>query len=248
VVRAATVGRAVSGLLFPEVCPVCGVGDGLGADGFCGPCHRRLADNSAHEHCRRCGANVGPYAAKVGQCSSCRGRPWPLSGVARVGALEGPLRDLLLAFKYAGREELDRFIGRRLAEALRQKPWSDEVEALVAVPTCWHRRLLGRPYIATAISREVARATGLVSLPLLRRVKRARSQIGLSYHQRLENVKGAFRLARGVKLDKAVLCLVDDVSTTGATLAECARVLKQGGAARVYAAVACKQHAGASGL
>lgn len=243
-IRGTMFGRALTGLLFPKVCPVCGAGAHLETDGFCTPCHQGLADNFARNCCGRCGANAGPFAANEGGCSVCQGHPWPISGVCRIGGHSGPLRDLLLAFKYAGREELDRFFGQRLAKALGRTAWLNDVEAFVAVPTCWHRPLLGRPYVATAISREVARATRLPDLPLLRRVKRERSQIGLSYHQRVENVKGAFRLARRVKLDKAVLCLVDDVSTTGATLAECARVLNRAGAARVYAAVACKQDAG----
>lgn len=148
----------------------------------------------------------------------------------------------MLAFKYGGRDELDRFFGRRLAQTLTQAPWFDQVEALVAVPTCWHRRLRGRTYVATAIAQEVARATGLPRLSLLRRVKGGPSQIGLSRTQRVQNVRGAFRLARGVKLNQAVICLVDDVTTTGATLLECARILKRAGAAKVFAAVVCKQH------
>jgi ComF family protein len=161
--------------------------------------------------------------------------------MARLGRHDGRLRDLLLVFKYGGRDELDRSFGRKLADALLATDWLDQVEALVAVPTCWHRCVLGRPYVATALARETARAANLPNLTLLRRVKRQRSQIGLTYPQRLKNVRGAFRLARSVKLDKAVICLVDDVATTGATLSECARVLKRAGAAKVYGAVVCRQ-------
>jgi ComF family protein len=164
-----------------------------------------------------------------------------VDGTVRIGAHQGTLRDLLLAFKYRGRDELDRFLGQRLGHALCKTSWFDEVQALVAVPTRWHRRLLGRAYVATAIASQVGRTIGLPELPLLRRIRGGPSQIGLSQAERIKNVKGAFRPARGVGLADPVLCLVDDVSTTGATLCECARVLKRAGAAKVFAAVVCKQ-------
>ena len=246
-IRSSTAWRAVSELLFPRLCPVCEQAGAASAEGLCPACRRALADNFGQHYCPRCGTTAGPYAANDGRCSVCRDRPWSVGGTARLGAHQGRLRDLLLTFKYGGREELDRFFGRRLAEVLRRTAWFDRVEALTAVPTCWQRRLLGRPYVATAIARETARATKLPNLPLLRRIKRERSQIGLTYTQRIENVRGAFRIAPGVRLDKAVVCLVDDVATTGATLAECARVLKRAGAATVYGAVICKQE-GSLGL
>jgi predicted amidophosphoribosyltransferase len=74
-------------------------------------------------------------------------------------------------------------------------------------------------------------------LGVLRRVRGGPHQIGLSHSQRVENVRGAFAMARGVTLRGARLLLVDDVMTTGATLNECAKVLRRGGAAEVYAAV-----------
>lgn len=229
-------------LLFPRVCPACQCAGKLDADGFCPGCRDELADRFGQNYCARCGATVGPYAAADGRCPACRGLSWSLAGTVRLGGYRGLLRDLLLAFKYAGRDELDRFFGRRLAGALATAGWFKEVEALVAVPTCWHRRLLGRAYIATAIARQVARSAGLPHVPLLRRVRGGPSQIGLNHTQRVENVRGAFRLARGVKLDRSVVCLIDDVTTSGATLSECARVLKRGGAAKVFAAVVCRQH------
>ena len=59
----------------------------------------------------------------------------------------------------------------------------------------------------------------------------------MTYTERAKNVLGAFALCRGVKLDQARLLLVDDVRTTGATIDECAKILRQSGAAEVYAAV-----------
>ena len=216
----------------------------LGPARFCPVCDRNLIDNLRQDYCGRCGSTVGAYAGTHGRCARCHRTSTPLAGIARAGSHEGVLRDLLLAFKYANRDELDRFFGDALSAAIEEKPWFHQVEAVVPVPTCWHRHLSGRPYIATTMARCFARATSRPYLPLLRRVRGGPSQIGLSRTQREENVRGAFRPARGVELNKSVVCLVDDVSTTGATLFECARVLKRAGAAKVYAAVVCKQHSG----
>ncbi len=240
--RVSDIGSALSELVFPHICPGCDEAGPLSSDGLCPACHEALRDQLGQHYCDRCASSAGPFAANDGRCSVCRGRPWTVAGTARLGPHRGRLRDLLLAFKYGGREELDRFFGHHLGGDLRERPWFEQVEALVAVPTCWHRRALGRPYVATALATEVSRATGLPSLPLLRRIKRERSQIGLSHAGRMKNVRGAFSLARGVELNRAVVCLVDDVATTGATLAECARVLKGAGAAKVFAAVVGKQH------
>jgi len=72
-------------------------------------------------------------------------------------------------------------------------------------------------------------------LPALRRVKRTKDQTRLSREERLANMRGAFRVVRDVKEKK--LLLLDDVTTTGATLEECRRVLAEAGAVQISAAV-----------
>ena len=106
---------------------------------------------------------------------------------------------------------------------------------MVSVPAYWTRRLTGSFHVAERIGAVVATHLGLSHVPLLRRVRGGPSQIGLTYTQRLQNVKGAFRVRRGFNMVSARLLLVDDVRTTGATLAECARVLRRAGAKKVYA-------------
>lgn len=238
--RWSRIGEEALDLLFPRTCPACGTAADLEADGLCGPCEIALRGNLGQGYCGRCGSTVGPYAAADDRCSWCRRRSLSVAGMVRVGSFDDALRDLLLAFKYAGREDLDAFLGGKLAAALRFTPWFSQIEAITAVPTCWHRHLGGRPYIAPAIARRAAGETKLPDLPLLRRVRGGPSQVGLNYAQRVKNVEGAFQVTAGVRMDRAVICLVDDVSTTGATLGECARVLKRAGAVKVYAAVVCK--------
>jgi predicted amidophosphoribosyltransferase len=128
-------------------------------------------------------------------------------------------------------------LGLWLADAARGASWLDRVEAVVSVPTHWRRSLRWPVHAADALAAIVARDIRLPHLPVLHRIKAGPHQIGLSYLDRRRNVRGAFALRRGVALHGARLLLVDDVKTTGATINECAKILRQGGAGEVYAAV-----------
>ncbi len=128
---------------------------------------------------------------------------------------------------------LSDLLGQRVMEA----SWVDSIDAVVAVPTYWMRRIAKDVYPADAFAASLAKRLRVPLAPVLQRVRGGRHQIGLSYSQRLANVRGAFALRRGAGLNGAKLLLVDDVKTTGATLNECAKILRRNGAAAVYAAV-----------
>jgi len=150
---------------------------------------------------------------------------------------------LVKAFKYQGQEDLLQFFGPRLVDEISNAPWFDQVEAIAIVPTHW-RRLMRKPYYAPAVLAEyVSKSCHLPLVSILRRTRCGPHQIGLSYTARFQNVHGAFALRSRVRLNKARILLIDDVKTTGATLDECARVLRRQGAAKVYAAVIAKVQA-----
>jgi predicted amidophosphoribosyltransferase len=75
---------------------------------------------------------------------------------------------------------------------------------------------------------------------VLERTRDTQSQIGLTPHQRRENMRGAFRVKNRERLSGREVLLVDDVFTTGATASECARVLRRAGAARVWVATVAR--------
>jgi ComF family protein len=87
---------------------------------------------------------------------------------------------------------------------------------------------------------EIARHLGIPVLPAIRRIRATPSQTDLPAARRHANVRGAFALRRGIDVSGQSLVLVDDVSTTGATLEACARVLKEAGAADVRAITAAR--------
>lgn len=144
---------------------------------------------------------------------------------------------MIRAYKYHGRTQLGPLLSTWLADAVKAAPWFGRIEAVVSVPTHWRHRL-GRPlYAADALAAIVAEKTGLPRIGVLRRVRGGPHQIGLSFTDRQTNIRGAFAGRRGVTMHGARLLLIDDVKTTGATLNECAKMLRAGGAAEVFAAV-----------
>jgi len=233
--------HALEDVLYPPACPLCGRPDPSGRD-LCSDCQAALARSRGVPFCTRCGTTVGPFAGTVDGCPSCRTRPAPTAGFVRVGEFSGALAELIRAFKFQGRDDLEQPLGELLGDALRSAPWLPGIDVLTWVPTCWQHRLTRRMHATTALAPHAARRAERPLRKLLRRVRAGRHQVGLPRLERMENIRGCFRIVRGVRLEHAVIGLLDDVATTGATVFECARVLKRAGARRVYVGILA--HAG----
>jgi ComF family protein len=152
-----------------------------------------------------------------------------------IGAYDGALRAVIHALKYEGRRSLARPLG-----ALMRVRGSDVLEgADWIIPVPLHRsRRRERGFNQAA---DLARHLGRPVRDALRRVRPTETQTGLPQAHRHHNVRGAFALARaGADLAGATIVLVDDVSTTGATLDACARVLKEAGVREVRALTAAR--------
>jgi ComF family protein len=109
----------------------------------------------------------------------------------------------------------------------------EEADFIAPAPMHW-RRLAERSFNQAAwLAKALARATGKPWRPsALRRVKKRRSQEGLSASERRRNVQGAIKA--GGRFEGKTILVVDDVFTTGATLEACARALRKAGAAKVH--------------
>ena len=171
-----------------------------------------------------------------GACPDCQGREIHFDGIARAGIYDQTLRKMILAFKN-GRTELDSILGFLAESALDGCDFHNQIEILVPVPLHWTRRL-GRGYNQSYILlRRFKRSGARVSTDLVR-IRRTKIQPAMaSPTARARNVAGAFTVRRGHGFEGRGICIVDDIKTTGATLNECARVLKAAGALNVFALV-----------
>jgi len=214
--------------LLPLRCLLCG---GRGADGrdLCEGCARDLPRNDVR--CPRCAL---PLKAPAPLCGECLERE-PAFASAWVPFLYAHPLDLLEArFKFRG----DLAAGRVLSELMIERAGREapaRPDALVVVPL--HvERLRERGYNqAFELARPLARAIGVPLVrDLLVRTRATAAQTGLDAPARRRNLRGAFAVASASSLPRHV-ALLDDVMTTGATLRECARVLRRAGVARVDA-------------
>lgn len=245
--------RACLDLLIPRGCAVCD--EPLAADDgrYCAACAIQVGKDAAADYCPRCGATAEPYTVGPTGCPLCREEPTPVAAVARAGSYGGAVGALVKRFKFGGQQRLDDTLAELLTGALPRQVPIDEIDALVPVPADWGAWWRYRFHPAGALARCVGRRLGLPVRPIVRVARWKLRQTRLPASRRAANVRGVFRMARGVRPAGATLCVIDDVSTTGATLREMARVLKTAGAVRVFACVVAKtqlgldDHAGGEG-
>lgn len=235
--------RAAIDALFPPRCLLCGDWDCGGDSSLCAPCALRIDQEREAAACPVCATDLAPFSMQDGRCPECKDESHAVAGIVRVsrwrpiGGELSAVGTLLRDYKYRGRRELGPAIAGWLAEAVRRAEWLPRIEAVVPVPTHWTRRLRRPFYAADELAELLGRERKLPAIPVLRRVRGGKRQIGLSYTDRKQNIRGAFAIRSGFAMRRSRVLLVDDVRTTGATLGECARVLRMAGAAEVYAAV-----------
>ena len=207
-------------LLLPERCAACGH-EGAA---LCWSCHAALV-RLREPLCERCGA---PVAWPVARCLECAGRRLGFARARSAVAYEGVAVRVVRAWKQGSRRGLVRLAAEVVCEVL-PRPSAD---AVAFVPAVLARELWRGHNPAARLAGELAQSWDLPLLSLLRRTTAARPQRGLQLAERRRNVAGSFAPRAPAP---ASLILVDDVYTSGATVAAAATALRLAGAQRVEA-------------
>jgi ComF family protein len=226
--------NTVLDLVYPRACGGCdGELDGPGH--LCWSCQAAIS-KIGPPLCAICGDAAAGRIDDEFICHVCADDR-PGYDIARSACrYDGPLRDMIQAFKYNHalwyRDELAELL-RACVDVHYDMA---RIDAVASVPL-FHARRRERGYnqaavLASALARKIRK-------PLMRsaltRTRPTPTQTHLTARDRLPNVKGAFEPRRPERLNGKTILLVDDVMTTGATLSECARALKNAGAKAVYA-------------
>lgn len=222
-------------LLYPALCPVCDATLGLGRrDPLCRVCWTGI-ERLGPPCCGRCGLPLPSFAPTVmaipAVCHACAAVAPAFDYARAAGVYAGTLRDALHAFKFGGK----RTLARPLADLMLEQCGGllgPHVDALVAVPLTDERERDRGFNQAALLAAHLAAASGLPLRPRwLSRCRGTRPQTELTAGERRANVARAF--AASPRVAGTHVVLVDDILTTGATAAECARTLRAEGARAV---------------
>jgi ComF family protein len=181
--------------------------------------------------CPRCGAPFRSPMVGEHLCQACLRQPPPFMRARAVAFYEGLILEAIHRLKYQRQLLYAKFLG----DLMQQDPDIQEIiagaELLLPVPL-HPTRLRWRGFNqALLLARHLAPAR--LDTQVLIRQRSTRPQVGLTSQERRANVKGAFAVTDPARVAGKNLVLIDDVFTTGATINECARVLRQAKAARL---------------
>lgn len=224
--------RAATDLAMPPVCIGCQT-PLVDHHTLCASCWSGI-DFIRAPLCDRLGIPM-PYGVGDNMISAeAAANPPEYNRTRAVGIYSGTLKTLIHDFKFRDRQEHRRLFVRWLAEA--GTPFWRDADVIVPVPL-HRRRLLKRRFNQSAILAGcLAPLTGVpYRTDVLNRTRATAQQVGLTRQQRVDNVRGAFAVPEQAaeKLHQARVVLVDDVVTTGATVAASARALRKAGVAHV---------------
>jgi len=184
-------------------------------------------------YCLVCGDPVAGEVTTAYLCSTCS-RKRPFFDCARSAALyNGLIKEMILDFKYRGAVWLAPDLGQLMFACLRTHFHAPNIDRIAYVPlhkTKERQRTYNQSFL---LAKEIAGRIGRRVDDCLSRIQPTDSQTHLTSAERADNVRRKFTINRRCDLEGQRVLLVDDVMTTGATVNECARMLKKAGAQEV---------------
>lgn len=241
-------GDAVKSLLaalFPSDCRICQSSlFSVSRLPVCSSCLESI-EPIVWARCNVCGHTLTGSDAAFGDacCPECAADAPDFERAVNYGAYTGVLRQLIHLLKYERVRQAAHPLGRLAAAACLQLEGDIDVPELLMIPVPVHKsRMRSRGFnqaelIARSAQRGIEESIGrrvTLEVTALLRVRCSESQVSLKAEERRQQIRGAFKVSSCERVKGREILLVDDVLTTGATASECARELRQAGAARVW--------------
>ena len=222
------------GLVYPEVCQLCGAARATPAEGFvCGTCHAKVRPIE-RPFCERCGR---PYEGEITgtfECPNCRDRELHFQKARSAVVACETMLEVIHRYKYSRALWFEPFLAKLLIGAAKPGLAKGQWDLIVPVPLFPAKQREREFNQAERLADCLSAATQIpVNKRLIRRVRPTCTQTVLSRAEREENVRNAFAMRRGQRLNGERIVLLDDVLTTGATTSACAKVLRAGGSGEV---------------
>lgn len=219
-------------VLFPPRCPFCSSVIPSSSKGICDDCLSSLPFVGSKHVCRICGVDI--------DCCECHKRSFPCTRRTAPLYYDGLAKRGVIRFKKYGRFGGVETLARLVADRVLSEYSDVRFDLIVCVPSS-KTSLRERGYNQTdLLAKHISRFLGIpVNCGALIRLYDNGPQKGMSKVARKGNVAGVFDVADPKSVCGKSVLLIDDVITTGATLNECAKMLRIFGATRVYGAAVC---------
>jgi competence protein ComFC len=231
--------RAIASLVYPATCTICSASVGL-REYLCVDCDAKLS-RIVPPLCAKCSEPFDGAITNTFSCANCSHRVLYFDAAVSAYRSRGIARHVILNFKYGRQVHLCHLVAGWLMAALDDSRLRERTfDAIIPVPLDPARQRERGFNQAALLAERLAPRLGLPVIPMLQRVRFTTTQTAFDRAERIQNLRHAFRLRGNGDVRKLRVLLIDDVLTTGSTLSECARVLKENGAQSVYAATAAR--------
>ena len=229
----------IASLLYPPICTICSASVGV-REYLCADCDAKLS-RIVPPFCAKCSEPFDGAITTTFSCANCAHRVMHFDAAVSAYRSRGITRHVILNFKYGKQIHLRHLVAKWLIAAFDDPRLRDRrFDAIVPVPLHPARQRERGFNQAALLAERLEPHLGVSVRPVLQRVRFTTTQTAFDRSERIQNLRDAFRLRKKADVRNWRVLLIDDVLTTGSTLREGARVLKEDGARSVYAATAAR--------
>ena len=200
---------------------------------FCAECWAAIGGCLVDSFCHRCGREISPFGMLPNGCAKCQGEEIHFDSIGCAGIYKPPLSNLIVKFKLADRTHLLPALSDFVQKAIARTKFFKSIDYIVPVPLHWRRRFQRGFNQSALIAKKMKRSDARFNTDLVK-IRHTKDQTAVTFAARKRNLRGAFAVRKGHNFSGKNVCLIDDVKTTGATLNECAKVLKEAGTEKVF--------------